>query len=309
MQVILTLRSPIHSHLSISLDFSSIRSKNSRHSDPLKTYSVEHIFKAHQKGELLPNCLLKSAISPWTDSYIFQLTWYFMPMEFCESDNGNGCGRHFPKKSSPGLCAKCNKLASLSEGSVDYELWKVCYWILFEFSFLFSDAFWTAIIRPISNASLVALPGRTWLLPNVDVVLLQTFLGPTVVSPRVLKWVSWFGFYLGAVWHWPLMADAQNLACIALETSGTARANAMEAHLTKQPAAPPGLHTTAGLSVAKSHIVTGDNKVFIEAQCRIKTVSLHDQKHTDPGCGQWGKPWPNNAYMSGAHYHFTSPFT
>ena len=105
-----------------------------------------------------------------------------------------------------------------------------------------------------------------------------------------------------------MIADTQNLARIALETSRTARANAMEARLTKQPAVPPGLHTTAGLSVAKSHMVTGDNKVFIEAQCRIKTASLRDQKHTDPGCGQWGKPWPKDAYMSGARYHFTLPF-
>ena len=154
----------------------------------------------------------------------FNLLDIFVPMEVCESDNGNGCSHHFPKKLSPGLCDKCNKLTSLSEGSVDYELWKVCHWILFEFSSLFSDAFWTAIIRPIGNASLVALPGRTWLLPNADIVLLQTFLSPTVVSQWVLKWVSWFGFYLGAVWHWPLIPDAQNLARIALETSCTAHA-------------------------------------------------------------------------------------
>ena len=197
-------------------------------------------------------------------------------MEFCESNNGNGCGHHFPKKLSPGLCAKCNKLTSLSEGSVDYELWKVCYWILFGFSFLFSDAFWTAIIRPISNVSLVALPGRTWLWPNVDIVLLWTFLGHKVVSQCVLKWVSWFSFYLGAVWHWPLIADAQNLAHIALEASHTAHANVMEARLTKQPAVPPRLHTTAGLSVAKSHMVTGNNKVFIEAQCRIRSCVIRN---------------------------------
>lgn len=72
----------------------------------------------------------------------------------------------------------------------------------------------------------------------------------------------------------------------------------MDARLTKQPIASQQLHTTTGLMAAKT-ATTSDNTVFIAAQCRIKTSSAKDQKNTDPGCGQWGKPWPKDAYMSG----------
>ena len=84
-----------------------------------------------------------------------------------------------------------------------------------------------------------------------------------------------------------------------METSHTAWSHAMDAQLTKQPVASQQLHTTVGLMAAKSIMVTGDNNVFIMAQCRIKGTSTKDQKNTDPSCGQWGKPWPKDAYMSG----------
>jgi hypothetical protein len=45
--------------------------------------------------------------------------------------------------------------------------------------------------------------------------------------------------------------------------------------------------------------VTGDANVFITAQCRLKSSSTKEQKNPDPSCGQWGKPWPKDAYMSG----------
>lgn len=48
-----------------------------------------------------------------------------MERDFCGSDTGDGCGRSFPNKSSPGLCAKCTKFASFSDGSTEYEQWKV----------------------------------------------------------------------------------------------------------------------------------------------------------------------------------------
>lgn len=67
----------------------------------------------------------------------------------------------------------------------------------------------------------------------------------------------------------------------------------------KQPIAPQQLHTTTGLTAAKNNTITGENMVFITAQCRIKTTSVKDQKSTDPSCGQWGKPWPKDTYMSG----------
>ena len=72
----------------------------------------------------------------------------------------------------------------------------------------------------------------------------------------------------------------------------------MDARLTKSVTLQP-LHTTAGLTAAKGNMVSGSDKIFIEAQCRIRSSSVKDQKTTDPGCGQWGKPWPKDAYMSG----------
>lgn len=52
-------------------------------------------------------------------------------MDFC-SDSGTGdvCTRSFPTKSSPGLCAKCIKLASLTAGSAEYDEWKACYQLI-----------------------------------------------------------------------------------------------------------------------------------------------------------------------------------
>jgi hypothetical protein len=72
----------------------------------------------------------------------------------------------------------------------------------------------------------------------------------------------------------------------------------MDARMLKQPTSQQ-LHTTAGLMAARSSIGTADGNIFITAQCRIKSTSVKDQKTTDPSCGQWGKPWPKDAYMSG----------
>ncbi|KAF5325455.1 hypothetical protein D9619_009978 [Psilocybe cf. subviscida] len=44
-----------------------------------------------------------------------------MSQQFCESNNGDGCGKVFPNKTSSGLCAKCHKLATLNVGSLEYE--------------------------------------------------------------------------------------------------------------------------------------------------------------------------------------------
>jgi hypothetical protein len=46
-------------------------------------------------------------------------------MNICDSETGDGCGVFFSRKVSPGLCAKCTKLATLVEGSPEYVQWKV----------------------------------------------------------------------------------------------------------------------------------------------------------------------------------------
>lgn len=71
--------------------------------------------------------------------------------------------------------------------------------------------------------------------------------------------------------------------------------------MTKQPVNPPvvPLHTTAGLIAAKNNVATGENKIFIKAECRIKSSSKKDQKSTDYDSGQWGKPWSKEAFLSG----------
>jgi hypothetical protein len=48
-------------------------------------------------------------------------------MNFCGSDDGDGCGRSFPQKSSHGLCAKCTRLATFPANSLEYEQFKVCF--------------------------------------------------------------------------------------------------------------------------------------------------------------------------------------
>ena len=63
----------------------------------------------------------------------------------------------------------------------------------------------------------------------------------------------------------------------------------MDARITKQPVGQQ-LHTTAGLTITRSNMASGDGNVFITAQCHIKSTSAKDQKTTDPSCGQWGSP-------------------
>ena len=43
----------------------------------------------------------------------------------CAGDDGDGCGRLFPHKTSTGMCAKCQKLTSLVPNSTDFETWQV----------------------------------------------------------------------------------------------------------------------------------------------------------------------------------------
>ncbi|KAH7889504.1 kinase-like domain-containing protein [Phlebopus sp. FC_14] len=42
----------------------------------------------------------------------------------CVGEDGDGCGRLFPHKTSSGMCAKCQKLSGLAPGSIDFELWR-----------------------------------------------------------------------------------------------------------------------------------------------------------------------------------------
>ena len=81
-------------------------------------------------------------------------------MEFCESNSGDGCGRSFLNKSSVGLCAKCTKLASLEEGTPEYNQWKVC---LYFFTGIFKDSL---LFRPSRSVHRVELPGNTLFLPH-----------------------------------------------------------------------------------------------------------------------------------------------
>jgi len=55
-----------------------------------------------------------------------------MDAQLCHSpgsNSGEGCGGVFSQKSSPGLCAKCQKLSTLREDSPEYTMWQVCLYI------------------------------------------------------------------------------------------------------------------------------------------------------------------------------------
>lgn len=45
----------------------------------------------------------------------------------CQTAAGDGCGRSFINKSTPGLCAKCSLLSTLVAGSDDLENAKACF--------------------------------------------------------------------------------------------------------------------------------------------------------------------------------------
>lgn len=84
----------------------------------------------------------------------------------------------------------------------------------------------------------------------------------------------------------------------AVDASRLARADALDAWLHKQP--PSAVHTTSGLASAQLNATpTGDTKIFISVQCRLKSSSRREQSQTDLDCGQWGKPWAKANYLSG----------
>lgn len=97
------------------------------------------------------------------------------------------------------------------------------------------------------------------------------------------------------------LSEAADLIQSAVATSRVARAQAFDARLNKQPAPnPPALHTTAGLTTARANNTpTGENKVFITVECRIKSNLKREQNSTDSDCGRWGKPWLKEDYLTG----------
>lgn len=99
-------------------------------------------------------------------------------------------------------------------------------------------------------------------------------------------------------------AEAADLIQSAVATSRLARAQAFDARLNKQPAPkPPSIHTTAGLTTARvNNTPTGENKVFIRVECRIKSNLKREQNSTDADCGRWGKPWSKEDYLTGNSY-------
>jgi hypothetical protein len=80
-------------------------------------------------------------------------------------------------------------------------------------------------------------------------------------------------------------AKATDLIQSAVATSRLARAQAFEARLNQQPAPnSPAIHTTAGLTTARvNNIPTGENKVFITVECRIKS-NLKREQNFDNRC-------------------------
>jgi hypothetical protein len=76
-----------------------------------------------QLGAITPNLTTATQLSPMSD------------IDLCHSvsDSGDGCGGIFPLKTSAGLCAKCQKLATLELDSPEYSSWKVCFGTVFHF--------------------------------------------------------------------------------------------------------------------------------------------------------------------------------
>jgi len=102
--------------------------------------------------------------------------------------------------------------------------------------------------------------------------------------------------------------DPNDLARAAVETSRLARSQAFEARIHKQPAA--SIHTTAALMAARiNNTPTGDTKIFITVECRLKSSMKREQKTTSEDCGRWGKPWSKEDYLSGTVPHLFSEIT
>jgi hypothetical protein len=98
-----------------------------------------------------------------------------------------------------------------------------------------------------------------------------------------------------------IFLEAADLIQNAVTTSRLARAQAFDARLNKQPSQSPAvIHTTVGLSTAcVNNMPTGENKIFIAVECRVKSSIKREQNSTDADYDRWGKPWSKEDYLSG----------
>ena len=147
------------------------------------------------------------------------------------------------------------------------------------------------VFRRWNNARAVVLPGR---------ICRPRFVGavPDRELLECLRAVSWI-VHPKRLHLYFLFTEDEKLTQTAVDTSRVARAQAVDARMNKQ-GPPPTLHTTSGLSAAKTNNnPTNENKIFISLECRLKSASRREQNYTDPDCGRWGKPWAKDDYLSG----------
>lgn len=104
---------------------------------------VLRLFEDHSLWRLCNSRTFSAVI----DFFTFQPTQIFAILQqtmstsrLCQSDDGDGCGQLFEKKISEGLCAKCQKLSALQDGTPEYQAFKVgvVQNILFSFLNVFS---------------------------------------------------------------------------------------------------------------------------------------------------------------------------
>lgn len=209
----------------------------------------------------LYKCACYMALDSHISSEVLHLL-VIMSLQLCHSEDGDGCGGHFVNKKTPGLCAKCSKLASLSDKPSELEKWKA---------------------YPQCRKC-----GLAW--KN----LVSSACGAcTILTPSGLARPSSTGD-VNANGHRDGASDAltvEQLQATAVESSRVARAHAMDVRLNK--------HTNPAIAIAKANSVScNESKILVTIECRVKSLSKRDQKQMDPSLGKWAKPWSKDTYLS-----------
>lgn len=209
----------------------------------------------------LYKCACYMALDSHISSEVLHLL-VIMSLQLCHSEDGDGCGGHFVNKKTPGLCAKCSKLASLSDKPSELEKWKAypqcrkC------------GVAWKNLVSPACGAC-------------------------TILTPSGLARPSSTGD-VNANGHRDGASDAltvEQLQATAVESSRVARAHAMDVRLNK--------HTNPTIAIAKANSVScNESKILVTIECRVKSLSKRDQKQMDPSLGKWAKPWSKDTYLS-----------
>ncbi|KAG6836327.1 hypothetical protein H0H93_009077 [Arthromyces matolae] len=181
----------------------------------------------------------------------------------CQTASGDGCGRVFSRKVSPGLCVKCSLLSTHPPTSPEYE--------------------------SIKRFQQCKDCGGAW----------KNFEGTVCDACNDAKAVP--GPSVLTEGRTTTTASDFDRAQHAVELSKLARSQAMDVRMKKKkPEGRPDLLTTEGLNLARaaSNVAPAFDEVQIAAEVRFTNGQKRGQNTIDPNYGRWGRAWKKTTYLS-----------